>query len=81
MKSGCPHRLLTCAFSRFSLHFRIQTGSRKLFLSSNDRGKIGGVVPRYDFDPKNGKWGAFELAGRLSSLSIDNDHSRFQVYF
>jgi phosphate-selective porin OprO/OprP len=31
------------------------------------------VVPRYAFDPRNGKWGAFEVAGRFSSLMIDHD--------
>lgn len=32
-----------------------------------------GVIPRYDFDPGKGTFGAFELAARLSRLRLDPD--------
>jgi phosphate-selective porin OprO/OprP len=31
------------------------------------------VVPINAFDPRNGRWGAFELAGRVSQVHIDHD--------
>lgn len=31
------------------------------------------VKPRENFDPLNGKWGALQLAARLTELDIDND--------
>ena len=32
-----------------------------------------GVVPIDAFDPRQGRWGAFELAARVSNIDIDND--------
>lgn len=37
-----------------------------------------GVTPRNAFDPRNGKWGAFQLVGRLSELDIDD--AAFPLY-
>jgi len=34
------------------------------------------VVPRREFDPKKGNWGAFELALRVSGLELDGDAFR-----
>lgn len=48
------------------------------YVLTGENASYAGVVPRYDFDPANGKWGAFELAGRFSSLSIDDD--AFPIY-
>ena len=31
------------------------------------------VKPRENFDPRNGKWGALQLAARLTGLDIDDD--------
>ena len=43
------------------------------YVLTGENASYGGVVPRYAFDPRNGKWGAFEVAGRFSSLMIDHD--------
>jgi phosphate-selective porin OprO/OprP len=32
-----------------------------------------GVAPKKVFDPANHTWGAFELAGRVSQLDVDDD--------
>lgn len=32
-----------------------------------------GVTPKNNFDPRNGKWGAFELVVRYSALNIEDD--------
>jgi phosphate-selective porin OprO and OprP len=32
-----------------------------------------GVTPKHPFDPRNGKWGAFQLVARYAELDIDND--------
>lgn len=32
-----------------------------------------GVVPKEPFDPQKGKWGAFEVVGRVGQLDVDND--------
>ncbi len=37
-----------------------------------------GVIPDEPFDPKSGKWGAWELAARVSQLNIDR--AAFPVY-
>ena len=31
------------------------------------------MVPINAFDPRNGRWGAFELAGRVSQVHVDHD--------
>ena len=35
------------------------------------------VKPRENFDPRNGKWGALQLAARLTGLDIDDDTFAF----
>lgn len=32
-----------------------------------------GVTPRNAFDPRSGKWGAFQVVGRIAELDIDDD--------
>jgi phosphate-selective porin OprO/OprP len=32
-----------------------------------------GVTPKSNFDPRNGAWGAFEIAGRYSDVRVDED--------
>lgn len=41
------------------------------YVLTGERASYTGVVPRRAFDPKEGKWGAFELAARYSRLDID----------
>jgi phosphate-selective porin OprO and OprP len=43
------------------------------YVLTGENASYTGVIPRYDFDPRNGKWGAFELATRFSALTIDPD--------
>jgi len=37
-----------------------------------DLGTFGRLVPRRNFDPRDGGWGAFELAGRFSHLDLNS---------
>lgn len=46
------------------------------YVLTGEKGSFRGVVPRHDFDPKQGHWGAFELAARYSRLDIDSDAFR-----
>ena len=32
-----------------------------------------GITPKRPFDPRNGKWGAFQLVGRYAELQVDSD--------
>ncbi len=48
------------------------TGERRVWSSNN--GGFNGIRPKTNFDPKNGTWGAFELAGRYDVLNL-NDHA------
>lgn len=48
------------------------------YVITGENASYGGVIPRYAFDPRNGKWGALELAARFSSLKIDDD--AFPIY-
>jgi phosphate-selective porin OprO/OprP len=34
---------------------------------------FAGVTPKRPFDPKNGKWGAFQVVGRYAELDVDDD--------
>jgi phosphate-selective porin OprO/OprP len=43
------------------------------YVLTGERASFRSVVPRNNFDPKNGKWGAFEIAARYSDLSLDDD--------
>jgi len=40
---------------------------------TGEKASFIGVRPRNRFDPKNGNWGAFELAARYSTLKVDGD--------
>ncbi len=48
------------------------------YVLTGENASYSGVVPRNAFDPANGKWGAFEVAGRFSTLSVDDE--AFPVY-
>lgn len=43
------------------------------YVLTGENAAYTGVVPRYDFDPGKGQWGAWELAARLSRLRLDPD--------
>src|SRR5690606_34972165 len=43
-----------------------------------EKASYNGVIPENDFDPRNGKWGAFELAVRYSKLDLDSN--AFPIY-
>ena len=51
-------------------------GSASWFLTGEQRsydasaGKMGPLTPIHDLDPRNGRWGAWELAGRASWLDL-----------
>jgi phosphate-selective porin OprO/OprP len=38
---------------------------------TGEQGSYKQVVPINAFDPRNGRWGAFELAGRVSRVQVD----------
>lgn len=42
------------------------------YVLTGENASYTGVVPNSDFDPGKGTWGAFELAARISGLSIDD---------
>lgn len=44
------------------------TGS---YVLTGENASYNGVTPRYDFDPRKGKWGAFEFVSRYHWLGID----------
>jgi len=33
---------------------------------------FNGVTPRHPFDPRNGAWGAFQIAARWAALTVDS---------
>ncbi len=39
--------------------------------ATGERASDRGVTPRRPFDPANGQWGAFQVAARFSSLTVD----------
>ncbi len=45
---------------------------------TGEEATFNGVTPRNAFDPRHGKWGAFQIVGRYSELDIDND--AFPIY-
>ena len=47
------------------------TGERRVWSSS--AGGFRGIRPAHNFDPANGAWGAFELAGRYSVLNLNDN--------
>ena len=38
---------------------------------TGEKSAFSGVVPRYNFDPRRGRWGAFEVVARYSQLDLD----------
>ncbi len=42
------------------------------YVLTGENAAYTGVIPRYAFNPSEGKWGAFELAGRFSGITIDD---------
>jgi len=46
------------------------TGERRIYGPRS--GTFGRVVPRHPFNPSAGRWGAVELAGRLSYVDLDD---------
>ncbi len=43
------------------------------FVLTGESPSLKGVQPANPFDPANGKWGAFELAARIDSLTVDDE--------
>ncbi|HEU5046732.1 MAG TPA: porin [Rickettsiales bacterium] len=41
------------------------------YVVTGEDASFSGVVPKHNFDPANGEWGAFELAGRVGKLQVD----------
>jgi len=44
------------------------------YVITGEDASYSGVKPRKPFDPKNGTWGAFEVAGRFHELYLDPDN-------
>ncbi len=42
------------------------------FVLTGEKASYKSVFPKNSFDPRNGKWGAFELAARYSRLTVDD---------
>jgi phosphate-selective porin OprO/OprP len=63
----------------------VKNGSKQRILQNNawmaeatyvltgEDARFDGVVPRNNFDPAHGNWGAFELVARTSRLRVDED--------
>jgi phosphate-selective porin OprO and OprP len=49
------------------------------YLLTGENASYGWVKPRHPFDPRNGWWGAWELAGRISNVQADS--RQFQLAF
>jgi phosphate-selective porin OprO/OprP len=49
------------------------------YLLTGEDASYGWVKPRHPFDPRNGWWGAWELAGRISNVAADS--RQFQLGF
>ncbi|HTL47565.1 MAG TPA: porin [Verrucomicrobiae bacterium] len=43
------------------------------YVITGENASYNGVVPRYNFDPREGRWGALEIVGRFSELTGDSD--------
>jgi phosphate-selective porin OprO/OprP len=41
------------------------------YVLTGEDANFDGVTPAHNFDPKNNQWGAFELVGRVSQLTVD----------
>lgn len=48
------------------------------YVLTGEAASYKGVVPKNSFNPKEGKWGAFELVGRISQLDVDS--KAFPIY-
>jgi phosphate-selective porin OprO and OprP len=46
------------------------------YVLTGEKATYRSVTPAKPFDPKNGQWGAFELAARLSQIHVDQDAFR-----
>jgi phosphate-selective porin OprO and OprP len=44
------------------------------YVLTGEEASFKGVKPQKNFDPRNGGWGAFELAGRLQRLDLDPEN-------
>lgn len=42
-------------------------------LTGENASFVGGIVPRHNFDPVSGGWGALQLVGRYAQLNVDRD--------
>jgi phosphate-selective porin OprO/OprP len=40
---------------------------------TGENNSFGAIKPIQKFDPLNGKWGALQLAGRVTQLNVDSD--------
>jgi phosphate-selective porin OprO/OprP len=43
------------------------------YVVTGEDNSFGAIKPIQKFDPLNGKWGALQLAGRVTQLNVDND--------
>jgi phosphate-selective porin OprO/OprP len=43
------------------------------YVLTGENASFDGVIPRNNFDPARGAWGAFELVARMSRLRVDED--------
>lgn len=41
------------------------------YVLTGEKASYSGVIPRNNFDPRNGTWGAFEIVGRYHALNLD----------
>ncbi len=41
------------------------------YVLTGEKASYSGVIPRSNFDPRNGTWGAFEFVGRYHVLNLD----------
>ena len=48
------------------------------YVLTGENASYKGVVPIDNFDPRAGRWGAFEVAGRYSELNVDDDVFRLK---
>jgi phosphate-selective porin OprO and OprP len=43
------------------------------YVLTGENATFEGIIPRHNFDPRAGKWGAFELVARVDQLVVDQD--------
>src|SRR5438067_2791902 len=48
------------------------------YVLTGENASYKGVVPINSFDPRAGRWGAFEVAGRYSEVNVDDDAFRLK---